>query len=89
MRKANINTLEFSEEISQFKNCVDECENTILIDIINSTEGIDLEIIKLKYLGYNQGEIAEKLNMSQGTISRKLVNILNKYKLESGERDYE
>ena len=74
-RKANEDSLELKLDILNYPN--DElAEDLILQDMIKHG---DSEIILLKYQGYSQDEIAEKLGVSQATISRELTDTFKKY----------
>lgn len=61
-------------------------EERLLLDDMKSYGNDD--IVELRYQGYSQYEIAEKLGINQGTVSRILSDILEKYKKNSGDEDY-
>lgn len=55
--------------------------NEILYEMLRDKHG---EIIRLLYLGYNQREIAEIINVSQSRVNKILSNMRNKYSEERG-----
>lgn len=84
-RRANENTLEFDSSddgCNIYNETLDDIletrtETSILNEIL---ECGDERVIKMRYEGYSQEEIADEIGVTQPTISRMLDRILEKYK---------
>lgn len=84
-KRSNNGILQLNEELVDGDSMEVLVEENILLEQIINSNPRYKEIIRLRYQGYNQTEIAEKMKMTQSQISRILSDIRQEYEKNNKE----